>query len=92
MKENTRLLCDVTQTSRDGDQELAPPPRAFGVLPSNICWVLRSTLLCFDLRISKLLGVPLPTSGFRSSQIPLEAVLERPADSILGSLASLPTA
>lgn len=66
MKEwNTRVLCDVTETSRDGDQNPAPPLRAPGVLPAHICPVGQRTPLCFGRGSAEPLGSP--TSYLRLS-------------------------
>lgn len=90
MKEwNTRVLCDVTETSRDGDQNPAPPLRASGVLPANTGSVGGRTRLCFGRGGAGLLGSPLPTSGCRVRTSFWRPLPGRPADTILVPLASV---
>lgn len=90
MKEwNTRVLCDVTETSRDGDQNPAPPLRASGVLPANTGSVGGRTRLCFGRGGAGLLGSPLPTSGCRVRTSFWRPLPGRPADTILVPPASV---
>lgn len=89
MKEwNTRVLCDVTETSRDGAQNPAPPLRASGVLPANAGSVGRRALLCSGRGNAGLLGSPLPTSGCRAHTSLWRPLPGRSADTILVPLAS----
>lgn len=83
------MLCDVTKTSRDGDPELAPPPRAFGVLFSNI-WS-RGVFGCASAPGTRNLWAAhliLVWDKGLSRRIPQEGGRGRPADTILVPLAS----